>query len=154
MAGPKKQVSKMLELLSTKIKIDKPTPVDRFHRELDPITIDGHLKVATPYIPDTELCPDGVGAPQSSKPEVKRNTTTSRPDDTQNLSAAKEGGQKPHETKHMSKSVKTQQWSKGSKLSRWTRIDKMAKAYKTTNKNGPPWHQVIRRVTINMDTKE
>eukprot|EP00971_Amphidinium_carterae_P251690 4996642-Amphidinium_carterae.1 len=94
MAGPKQQVPKMLELLSTKIKMDKPAPVDRFlgchHRELDPIKVDGHLvrrleydmrdfldsavkmyyelagpnckalkKVATPYIPDSELCPDG-----------------------------------------------------------------------------------------------
>eukprot|EP00971_Amphidinium_carterae_P141722 2807505-Amphidinium_carterae.4 len=109
MAGPKDQVAKMLELLSTKIKMDKPTLVDRFlgchHMELDPFPIDGHFvrrleydmrpnakalkKVATPYIPDTELCPNGVGAPQSSKPEDKRITTASKPDDTQNLSAAK-----------------------------------------------------------------
>eukprot|EP00971_Amphidinium_carterae_P183140 3634331-Amphidinium_carterae.1 len=47
MAGPKDQVPKMLELLSTKIKMDKLAPVDRFlgchHRELDPIKVDGHL---------------------------------------------------------------------------------------------------------------
>eukprot|EP00971_Amphidinium_carterae_P110798 2194824-Amphidinium_carterae.3 len=54
----------------------------------------------------------------------------------------------------MTKSVKTQQWSKGTKLSKWTRIDKMAKACRTTSKNGPPWHQVIHRVTIDMDTKK
>eukprot|EP00971_Amphidinium_carterae_P210402 4174692-Amphidinium_carterae.1 len=102
MAGPKDQVRRMLELLSTKIRMDKPAPVDRFlgchHRELDPIKVDGHLvrrleydmrdfldsavkmyyelagpnckalkKVATPYIPDSELCPEGVGAPHAAK---------------------------------------------------------------------------------------
>eukprot|EP00971_Amphidinium_carterae_P261906 5195017-Amphidinium_carterae.4 len=47
MAGPKDQVPRMLQLLSTKIKMDKPTTVDRFlgchHRELEPISVDGHL---------------------------------------------------------------------------------------------------------------
>eukprot|EP00971_Amphidinium_carterae_P245211 4869387-Amphidinium_carterae.1 len=153
----------MLELLSTKIKMDKPAPVDRFlgchHRELEPIKVDGHLvrrleydmrdfldsavkmyyelagsnckalkKVATPYIPDTELCPDGVGAPQAS--DIPNSATP-----------AQSGGHKPHEKKKMNKSNKGTQWSKGEQLTKWTRIDKQAKAYRTTNKNGPPWHQ-------------
>eukprot|EP00971_Amphidinium_carterae_P050701 998290-Amphidinium_carterae.1 len=54
----------------------------------------------------------------------------------------------------MNKSTKTKQRSKGEPLAKWTRIDKQAKAYRTTNKNGPPWHQVVRRVTIDMDTKK
>eukprot|EP00971_Amphidinium_carterae_P101183 2002141-Amphidinium_carterae.1 len=40
------------------------------------------------------------------------------------------------------------------KLSTYVRIDKTAKAYRTTNKKGPPWAQVIRRVTVDMDTKQ
>ena len=30
----------------------------------------------------------------------------------------------------------------------------MAKAYRTTNKNGPKWHEVKRRVTVDIDTKQ
>eukprot|EP00971_Amphidinium_carterae_P183596 3644309-Amphidinium_carterae.5 len=142
MAGLKNHNSKMLELLSTKVKMDKPTSVDRLfgchHCELDPITIDGHLvrrldydmrdfldsavkvyyelagpnakalkKVAMPYMPDNELCPNGVGAPQSSKP-VDKTTKASTSDQRENVSAAKAGGQKPHETKQMTKSIKSQ----------------------------------------------
>eukprot|EP00971_Amphidinium_carterae_P043112 847945-Amphidinium_carterae.1 len=97
-------------------------------------------KVATPYIPDSELCPEGVGAPKTGK--IPNDST---PEDKQDLSAAQPGGRKPHETKKMNKSTKTKQWSKGEPLAKWTRIDKQAKAFRTTNKNGPPWHQVVRR---------
>eukprot|EP00971_Amphidinium_carterae_P100948 1997158-Amphidinium_carterae.1 len=151
------------------------TLVDRFlgchHRELDPISVDGHLvrrveydmrdfldsavkmyyelagpnakplkKVATPYIPDNELCPDGIGAPQTVKPQDKK-IPVSTPEDQH--TAVKPGGPKPHEGKQKNNSIKTQQWSKGTKLTKWTRTDKMAKAYRTTNKNGPSWHQVV-----------
>eukprot|EP00971_Amphidinium_carterae_P270204 5360898-Amphidinium_carterae.1 len=40
------------------------------------------------------------------------------------------------------------------KLSTYVRIDKTAKTYRTTNKKGPPWAQVVRRVTVDMDTKQ
>eukprot|EP00971_Amphidinium_carterae_P110797 2194824-Amphidinium_carterae.2 len=54
-------------------------------------------KVATPYLPDTELCPEGVGAPKSSKLDEKRQAQSSIPDEDQKLTAAKAGGQKTHE---------------------------------------------------------
>eukprot|EP00971_Amphidinium_carterae_P122823 2431317-Amphidinium_carterae.1 len=60
-------------------------------------------KVATPYIPDNELCPDGVGAPQA-----ERLPNSSTPDE-EVLSAAQPGGNKPHEKKKMNKYNKNTQ---------------------------------------------
>eukprot|EP00971_Amphidinium_carterae_P205023 4069181-Amphidinium_carterae.1 len=81
-------------------------------------------KVDTPYIPEKELM---EGYPDFADTKADRQV-----EDT--ATTPQRGGQP--------------------KLSTYVRIDKTAKAYRTTNKKGPPWAQGIRRVTVNMDTKQ
>eukprot|EP00971_Amphidinium_carterae_P053941 1062067-Amphidinium_carterae.2 len=90
--------------------------------------------VAMPYIPDNELCADGIGATQSSTSELRAKNAGPTSGFGRNTEFyAKAGGRKPHEAKAVNKSIKTQAWTKGTKLSKRTRIDKMAKAFRTTN---------------------
>eukprot|EP00971_Amphidinium_carterae_P281673 5591911-Amphidinium_carterae.1 len=89
-------------------------------------------KVETPYIPDKDLF---EGSKDFADPQ--------KTDKTQAAPAAKAGGPS-----------NTDKNAKAEKLATYVRIDKTAKAFRTTNKKGPRWSQVVRRVKGDMDTRQ
>ena len=172
MAGPAKHIDNLYASLQQRIKMDDPSEVDRFlgchHRYMASIQHAGKTirrlqydmgdflasavkmyyelagpnakplkQVPTPYIPDQELT---QGQITEATPADKEYEIAPVIVPAQNLQSNK-------------KQQQIKAWGKDTiLLSRWVRVDKQAKAFRTTNKNGPPWSQVVRRVTVDLDT--